>query len=172
MSLVSDLKRALAPRSFVIRSPLSKDASIQRIRTAIDSDWKIMGVKPVIGMEFAGRFRLRKRLRRSFHNSWQTVIRVEFKGLADQSEIICKTGLNVTAWPFMAIWFGFVGALEFTFIVRGAPWFDDVFGSGFIIFALSLFCWARYSARDEADFVTGYIAQTVGGVIVTDLAKL
>ncbi len=149
------------------------------LRAAIDSEWSAAitllpsaSAKPVVGKASESKLRLRKRI--GYRNSFQSYLRASMQRSAEGTVISGTVGMNPLVPVIMGIWFAAViligGAAFFRTVssmLSGASnlqqnaWIGIVGPLTMVTFGVGIVGGGLYGARDEARFLTDFLATTL-----------
>lgn len=160
-------------------SPLPPAECASRLAAAMDVERSplfsvagLFGSKPVIGRVTETSLRLRKRI--GYQNSFQSFLVATLRGEAGGTVISGEFAMHPFVNAFMFVWFGgviliggtgFLAAVGTIFFVSGSQrqtaWMGVVIPPLMLAFGFGLVRFGRYLARDEARFLTDFLAQTL-----------
>jgi hypothetical protein len=151
----------------VLVSRLPPSDCLERLRDAIDLDWKVFGSRPVRGAVGVDGAWLRKRI--LFRNSFQTVMRIRPSATPDGSILRCRSGMPYFAGAFVIVWFGLLVLIEVSMVLAVVSGRGSLEGSPVVMFGAPLVMMAfgaglvavgRWMSRDDRQFLLDFVAQT------------
>jgi hypothetical protein len=156
-----------------LKSPLSRNECVQRLRRELNAPWKIFGDGPVMGTVSEASLRARKRI--WYGNSFQTILSAVMSDDGTRTHIACKFGLSCFVRVFSIFWLAgvlSVGGMLFlaslaslvsdpTQAMKGTAWVGLVVPPAMILFFFVGLGFGRYLARDERDCLLQYLNATI-----------
>jgi hypothetical protein len=139
-------------------SPHSKSECIRLFRAAVDPAWSLSGQAAVIGWTGLGALHARKRI--GYRNSFQTVLVARLRPSGGGTHVSVSTGMSGLIVAFLIVWFGFSALLGLALAFSDAPSMA-MYALGFIAFGIALVSVGRYLARDEAEFLTEFLIDSL-----------
>jgi hypothetical protein len=155
-------------------SPLPPEECVERLCAATDPDggFSFFGGNPVVGRISGRTVRLRKRI--YYGNSFQILFTGTLQPAGAGTMLRGRFGIQRWVWGFMVFWFAFnslVGGILFVATLvtvlggpmqaKGDPWVGLVVPPGLVLFGAGLLWFGRYLARDEPEFLRGFLVEVL-----------
>jgi hypothetical protein len=153
-------------------SPMPIDECCHLLRTEMDGPLRFFGSRPTVGRIHRTKLRARKRI--LYSNAWQPRIIAEMTEQAGQTHISCRFSMRRLGVAALVIWCGFnilngVGALiPLPRLLTLPPFHGPAPISSAVIDPLWGFLsgygvmrFGRFLARNERDFLLGFVGDTL-----------
>jgi hypothetical protein len=145
---------------FSLRSPLSRDEVVQRLRDNIDRGFNLFGSNAIIGWVDRHSFNLRVRI--NYRNSFQTILRGRMTDADGGTKISCRAGMPVFTIMFTTVWFSLF-AFFFMMTLPQLSFRDPSDFIGILVPALGagLILVGRWIARHELGTLTAFLEDVI-----------
>jgi hypothetical protein len=151
------------PRLTNLRSRLTPDQCLARLRGAVDSPWVLFGRSEVVGWVRPGGAWVRKRS--FFRNSFRSWLRLTFQTDSRYTAIACRIGMSAWAIWFTVVWLGFVALLAALMTVlvftTDVPALALAAFPGLILFAVLLLMVGRLGSAGDDELLLDWARRTL-----------
>lgn len=165
------------------KSALHREECIKCLNDAMDRGWVIFGGRPVLGHASASH--LRARVRISYGNAFQTVLRGRFEECTNGTKIRCGFGLRIFVKCFLTVWFGGIALLGLVGTVYSIgslfgvvsigtndhPLVMAMFACLMISLGAALVAFGRWLARDEQNQLTEFVRGMASAEMISPIPR-